>query len=87
LIVLNIELTLSGSGQAERSRQRGDIVTLTTGQLSKLSLLMDEWSFLWDKRRSLWIAAEDSPDGEQIEEADLDVLLARVERSAHVQNP
>jgi hypothetical protein len=24
-----------------------------------------------DKRRSLWIAAQDSPDGEQIEEADL----------------
>lgn len=62
-------------------------MTLTTGQLSKLSQLMDEWSFLWDKRRSLWIAAEDCPDGEQIEEADLDVLLTRVERSAHVQNP
>jgi hypothetical protein len=43
---------------------------------------MDEWSFLWDKRRSLWIAAQDCPDGVQIEEADLDVLLARVERSA-----
>jgi hypothetical protein len=37
-----------------------------------------QWSFLWDKRRSLWIAAEDCPDGEQIEEADLDVLLARL---------
>jgi hypothetical protein len=48
---------------------------------------MDEWSFLWDKRRSLWIAAEDCPDGEQIEEADLDVLLVRVERSAYLQNP
>ena len=34
--------------------------------------------FLWDKRRSLWIAAEDCPDGEQIEEADLDVLLAQL---------
>ena len=33
----------------------------------------DQWSFLWDKRRSLWIAAEDCPDGEQIEEADLDI--------------
>jgi hypothetical protein len=33
---------------------------------------------LWDKRRSLWIATEDCPDGEQIEEADLDVLLARL---------
>jgi hypothetical protein len=34
--------------------------------------------FLWDKRRSLWIAAEDCPDGEQIEEVDLDVLLAQL---------
>jgi hypothetical protein len=33
---------------------------------------------LWDKRRSLWIAAEDCPDGEQMEEADLDALLARL---------
>jgi hypothetical protein len=31
-----------------------------------------------DKRRRLWIAAEDSEDGEQIEEADLDVLLDRL---------
>lgn len=87
LFVLTEKPRLGGSEQAERSRQRGDIVTLTTGQLSKISRLMDEWSFLWDKRRSLWIAAEDCPDGEQIEEADLDVLLVRVERSAHVQNP
>ena len=28
---------------------------------------------------SLWIAAEDAPDGEQIEEADLDVRLTRME--------
>jgi hypothetical protein len=28
-----------------------------------------------DKRRSLWIAAEDCPDGAQIEEAYLDILL------------
>jgi len=40
--------------------------------------LAAEWSFLWDKRRSLWIAAEDCPDGGQIEEADLDMLLARL---------
>ncbi len=57
-------------------------MTLTAGQLSRISQLMDEWSFLWDKRRSLWIAAQDCPDGDQIEEADLDVLLARVERCA-----
>ncbi len=57
-------------------------MTLTAGQLSRISQLMDEWSFLWDKRRSLWIAAQDCLDGDQIEEADLDVLLARVERSA-----
>jgi hypothetical protein len=57
-------------------------VNLTPGQLSRIGQLMDDWSFLWDKRRSLWIAAQDCPDGDQIEEADLDVLLARVERSA-----
>jgi hypothetical protein len=37
---------------------------------------------MWDKRRSLWIAAEDDPDGIQIEEADLDVLLTRAEQRA-----
>ena len=45
---------------------------------SGIGQLSDQWSFLWDKRRSLWIAAEDCPDGEQIEEANLDVLLARL---------
>ena len=51
---------------------------LTPGQLDRIGQLSDQWSFLWDKRRSLWIAAEDCPDGEQVEEADLDVLLARL---------
>ena len=49
---------------------------LTPGQLARIGQLSDQWPFLWDKRRSLWIAAEDCPDGEQIEEADLDVPLA-----------
>jgi hypothetical protein len=40
--------------------------------------MKDHWSFLWDKRRSLWIAAEDCPAGEQFEEAELDTLLARL---------
>jgi hypothetical protein len=53
-------------------------VNLTPAQLDRIGQLSDQWSFLWDKRRSLWIAAEDCPDGEQIEEADLDVLLARL---------
>jgi hypothetical protein len=53
-------------------------VNLTPGQLAGIGQLSDQWSFLWDKRRSLWIAAEDCPDGEQIEEPDLDVLLARL---------
>jgi len=56
-------------------------VNLTPGQLSRIDRLAAEWSFLWDKRRSLWIAAEDSVDGEQIEEVDLDVLLDRLERA------
>ena len=51
-------------------------MNLTPGQLARIGQPSDQWSFLWDKRRSLWIAAEDCPDGEQIEESDLDVLLA-----------
>jgi hypothetical protein len=53
-------------------------VNLTPGQVDRIGQLSDQWSFLWDKRRSLWIAAEDCPDGEQIEEADLDILLGRL---------
>jgi hypothetical protein len=53
-------------------------VTLTPGQADRINQLSDQWSFLWDKRRSLWIAAEDCPDGEQMEEANLDALLARL---------
>ena len=53
-------------------------MNLTPAQLDRICQLRDEWSFLWDRRRSVWIAAEDCPDGEQIEEADLDVLLARL---------
>jgi hypothetical protein len=60
------------------SASRVDGVNLTADQLDRIGRLSDEWSFLWDKRRALWIAAEDCPDGEQIEEADLDVLLARL---------
>jgi hypothetical protein len=51
---------------------------LTLAQLATLTELADEWSFLWDKRRQLWIAAQDSPDGVQLEEADLDALLERI---------
>jgi hypothetical protein len=53
-------------------------VNLTPGQIDRIGELSDQWSFLWDKRRAVWIAAEDSPDGAQVEEADLDVLLARL---------
>lgn len=53
-------------------------MNLTPGQVDRIGQLSDQWSFLWDKRRSLWIAAEDCPDGEQIEEADLDILLGRL---------
>ena len=51
---------------------------LTLDQLARMDQLSGQWSFFWDKRRSLWIAAEDCPDGEQIEDADLDLLLAQV---------
>jgi hypothetical protein len=57
-------------------------VNLTPGQLDRIGQLSDQWSFLWDKRRSLWIAAEDCPDGEQIEEANLDILLLGCQRFA-----
>lgn len=53
-------------------------MNLTRGQLDRISRLGEQWSLLWDKRRRLWIAAEDAEDGEQIEEADLDVLLRRL---------
>ena len=53
-------------------------MNLTANQVDRIGELGDQSSFLWDKRRSLWIAAEDCPDGEQVEEADLDVLLARL---------
>ena len=36
--------------------------------------------------RSLWIAAEDCPDGEQIEEADLDMLLAQLPVTLRVRD-
>lgn len=61
---------------ADPGRRCRATVNLTPSQLARIVQLSDQWSFLWDKRRSLWIAAEDCPDGEQIEEADLDVLLA-----------
>ena len=53
---------------------------LTQDQLDRFQQLGDQWSVVWDKRRSLWIAAEDDPNGMQIEEADLDVLLTRAEQ-------
>jgi hypothetical protein len=53
-------------------------VTLTRDQLGRIMRLGEQWSLLWDKRRRLWIAAEDAGDGEQIEEVDLDVLPDRV---------
>ena len=53
-------------------------MNLTRDQLDRISRIGDQWSLLWDKRRRLWIAAENDEDGEQIEEADLDVLLDRL---------
>lgn len=34
-------------------------MNLAPAQLTRMSQLSDPWSFLCDKRRSLWIAAED----------------------------
>jgi len=53
-------------------------VILTPRQQDRICELSDQWSFFWDKRRSLWLAAEDCLDGDQLEEADLDALLARL---------
>jgi hypothetical protein len=60
-------------------------VNLTREQLDRIGRLGEQWSLLWDKRRKLWIAAEDDEDGEQIEEADLDVLLDRLADDPHVK--
>jgi hypothetical protein len=51
---------------------------LTGDQRDRISRVSDQWSLLWDKRRQLWIAAEDDEDGAQIEEVDLNVLLERL---------
>lgn len=72
---IDAELARRGTGTAE---PRGNTMNLTPDQLARINQLSDQWSFLWDKRRSLWIAAEDCPDGERIDETDLDVLLARL---------
>ncbi|MGH3410262.1 MAG: hypothetical protein ACRDRJ_48365 [Streptosporangiaceae bacterium] len=69
---------LRADQDAGRHARRKDLVMLTSDQLAAITGLSDEWSFLWDKRRQLWIAAQDSPDGEQLEEADLDALIARI---------
>jgi hypothetical protein len=55
-------------------------MNLTPAQLDLVAQLSDQWSFLWDKRRSLWIAAEDCLDGDQVEEADLNTLLVMLHR-------
>jgi hypothetical protein len=59
---------------ADRASQtRADrVVNLTPGQVDRIDELSDQSSFLWDKRRAVWIAAEDCPDGEQVEDTDLD---------------
>jgi len=62
-------------------------MNLTPDQVDRIGRLSGEWSFLWDKRRSLWIATEDCPDGEQIEEADLDVLPAGPAASYVLKGP
>ena len=59
-------------------RPTGPAVNLTRDQLDRIGRIGDQWSLLWDKRRRLWIAAENDESGEQIEEADLDVLLDRL---------
>ena len=53
-------------------------MNLTPGQVDRIGQLSDQWSFMWDKRRQVWVAAEDCPDGNHVEDADLDVLLARL---------
>ena len=41
-------------------------VNLVPAQLTRMGQLGDQWSFLWDKRRSLWIAAEDQVSGHAV---------------------
>lgn len=77
-----VQLSAIDAELAERGGQRpaggGAVVNLTPGQQERIGQLSDQWSFFWDKRRAVWMAAEDCPDGAQVEEADLDVLLARL---------
>jgi hypothetical protein len=58
-----------------REKPGGGLVILTPGQRDRIRELSDLWSFFWDKRRSLWLAAEGCPDGDQLEE---DALPARL---------
>jgi hypothetical protein len=71
-------ITSARNDNQDKGTGGGGVVILTPAQLDRIGELRDHWSFLWDKRRSLWIAAEDCPDGEQFEEAELDTLLARL---------
>jgi hypothetical protein len=66
------------AGTQGPARRAGPAVNLTRDQLDRIGRIGDQWSLLWDKRRRLWIAAENDEHGEQIEEADLDVLLDRL---------
>ena len=52
---------------------------LTTAQLHAITQLADQWSFLWVQQ--LWIAAEDSPNGEQICQTNLRLATFRVTMS------
>lgn len=72
-----VDAELAERGRLSRASEMTPL-NLRPAQLAGIGQLSDQWSFLWDKRRSLWIAAEDCPDGEQIEETDLDVLLTRL---------
>ena len=71
---------------AQRHRKEGKAAFITEAE-HRIDQLAVGWSFLWDKRRSLWIAAEDRVDGEQLEEVDLDVLLDRVEHAQMSEGP
>lgn len=67
----------SRGGLARDAKSLSELVTRRYRLAGRPLKLTGQWSILWDKRRYLWIAAEDDPDGIQIEEPDLDVLLTR----------
>ena len=49
-----VDAELAERGRLSRASEMTPL-NLTPAQLARIGQLSDQWSFLWDKRRSLWI--------------------------------